>query len=70
MLKSALVWMQVFCFFAGFFLCAAIANFKLHRSDRWSVMLILMFVFLLYARFFGRKLRSKLPEITGIGYRD
>jgi len=65
MLRSPLVWMQLFCFLAGFLLCATISDFRHHRLDRGLTDLIVFVVCLLTSRLFARKLRTTVSIPQG-----
>jgi hypothetical protein len=65
---SAFVYLQIFCFLSGFMLCATVTAFKRHSDVAWTE-LVVMVSCLLWTRVLARKVRSKLPQVSGIGYR-
>jgi hypothetical protein len=71
MFKSALFYAQLQAFFAGFFLCAAVSNYKHHPSNAlWISFSILTVVLLLWSKRYAEMLRRKVPPLGEIKISD
>ena len=61
--KSQLLYAQVFAFFAGFFVCAALSQVVRHPSNTlWLDFSVLSVVFVLWSRQYAGKLKRNLPQ--------
>lgn len=61
--KTQLFYAQLFAFFSGFFVCAALDQLVRHISNTlWIDFSILSVVFLFWSRQYATKLKRKLPD--------